>query len=94
MARLSDETEAGLLESRARLLEAQADDRYDTAIARYGGGSSTFVRAIAVADGYRKEAAQLREQAAALRARAARTTGQPAAGPGTGFEKEEMPWHR
>ncbi|UZF54051.1 hypothetical protein LH935_14895 [Gordonia polyisoprenivorans] len=50
-------------DDQADLLERFAGDRYADSAVRYRGGSSTFVRSIDTADGYRKEAAQLRAEA-------------------------------
>lgn len=59
--------EAARLEREAALLERFAADRLAGSAALYRGGSSTFVRSLDVADGYRKEAAGLRERAAQFR---------------------------
>lgn len=55
--------EADRLDSEAALLEGFARDRYDNSAWRYIGGSSTFVRSLDTADGYRKEAGALRAEA-------------------------------
>ncbi|MFT3661752.1 MAG: hypothetical protein QM809_10210 [Gordonia sp. (in: high G+C Gram-positive bacteria)] len=59
--------EADLLDQRAALLEAQADDRYDRAARWYGGGSYAFVKSLDTADDYKKQARALREQAQTYR---------------------------
>lgn len=59
--------EARRLEEEAALLERFAADRYDDSARLYRGGSSTFVRSIDVADGYRREARAMRAEAANFR---------------------------
>lgn len=72
MTKLSPATEARLLDEQADLLEAQADARYERAARWYRGGSYTFVKSLDRADGYRKEAKELRAQAARLRSQGGR----------------------
>lgn len=51
------------LEDEAAMLERFAAERYDESARLYQGGSSTFVRSIDTADGYRKKARALRAEA-------------------------------
>lgn len=52
--------EADRLDREAALLERWAAERYDDSARLYRGGSSTFVMSIDTADGYVKEAKQMR----------------------------------
>ncbi|GAA4753124.1 hypothetical protein [Gordonia alkaliphila] len=52
--------EADRLDREAALLEKWAAERYDDSARLYRGGSSTFVMSIDTADGYMKEARQMR----------------------------------
>lgn len=55
------------LERRAALREEQADEREARAARYYGGGSSSYLESLDIAEQYRAEARGLREQAARLR---------------------------
>lgn len=85
--------EADRLGREAALLEGFADARYDDSARLYTGGSSTFVLSLDTADGYRKEARELRGQACEFRKVAAFMAEQEKTPPGPargddGFRRE------
>ena len=60
--------EAASLDAEASLLERQADERYEDGPRLYVGGSLMHMRSLDIADGYRRQAAALREEAREWRA--------------------------